>query len=330
MRSLRLWLFLPLTALLGGCPVWLDDQQSADSLLECQAHADCAPDEVCDVGFCVVAPGCVDDSGCLASARCDGGACVPRPTCATADECAAGEICMPGGFCAPPSPCESHADCAEGTWCQESLCVVPPEGACRGDSDCAAGATCVQDFCRDSAGLCQFDFECGLASNLTPRSCVDNGCSSVCETDDDCASSGTRCASGYCVPDRSECLADVDCGADSVCFLGRCLTSCAEGGSCALAEDECSPDGLCRPSWAPRPLCAGPEDCQAGSDCVDGVCRAPCPEAPLTCLNVDVQLTHCNQDTGYCEASVERTPECFGAVDCPTDESCVNALCRAL
>lgn len=330
MRSLRLLVLLPLAALLGGCPVWLDENEPPGPPLECRDDADCAPGALCDYGVCIVPPECTGDGDCIPSERCDAGACVPRPSCMTPADCVTGETCVPDGYCAPITPCADHADCPAGTWCGgDALCFVPPTGACRDDGDCGAGALCVQDFCRDAAEVCQFNFQCGLTATFEARSCVDNACGSNCAVDADCASSGTRCASGYCVPDHAECVTHADCAEGSTCFLGRCLVSCAGDGSCALAEDECSADGLCRPTWAPKPLCASAGDCQAGSDCVDGVCRAPCPEAPLTCLNVDVQLTHCNQATGYCETEVERTPECFAGAECG-GQSCVNASCRAL
>ncbi len=323
--------FLPFSVFLGGCPVWLGENETPGTPLECRDHDDCEPGERCDRGTCVVPPECNHDDDCLASERCDDGACVPRPACSDDDDCAAGETCMPGGFCAPSVPCDDHGDCPSGMWCGgDGVCEVPLPGACRDAGDCDAGELCVQDFCRDSAEVCQFNASCGLTAALDPRACVDNGCGGVCDEDADCASSGTTCASGFCVPDRTECATHADCDEGSECFLGRCLPSCEGDAVCTRAEDECGPDGLCRPTWAPRPLCDGPEDCGAGSDCVEGVCRVPCPEAPLVCLNIDVQLTSCDTDTGYCQTENERAPECFTGTECDADESCVDAECRSL
>ncbi|MBC7171519.1 MAG: hypothetical protein H5U40_03785 [Polyangiaceae bacterium] len=217
-------------------------------------------------------------------------------------------------------------------WCGgEGVCVAPRTGACRAQSDCTGTAICVEDFCREPGLLCQFNYECGLSASAGARACIDNACSSTCDVDEDCVSSGTRCVSGYCLPDRAECVQTAQCAAGQTCVLGRCLSESTSEGLCELADDDGnSPDFMCRQRWAPAPLCHGPEDCQAGSDCVDGVCRAPCPAAPLTCLNIDVQLTHCNATTGYCEAEFERTPECFSASDCNIGERCVNATCRNL
>jgi Cys-rich repeat protein len=332
MRTYQLFFALvPFAITLAGCPVWMGENEPPGEPLECRHDADCGPGALCDRGTCVVAPECAVDADCVPSELCSDASCVPRPACAGDDECPSDQFCTDGLYCADIIACAGDDTCPAGMWCGlDGLCARPAPGACRADVDCGGAELCIEDFCRDPADVCQFDYQCGLSAGGDARACVNNGCDAHCDVDADCQSSGTSCLGGYCVPDRAECASDDQCAAGEACFLGRCLASCAETGACALIDDACGADGLCRPTWEPTPLCHSSEDCQVGSECVDGVCRAPCPAAPLSCLNVDVQLTHCNQTSGYCEAEVERTPECFSAVDCGSGERCVNAICRNL
>jgi hypothetical protein len=119
--------------------------------------------------------------------------------------------------------------------------------------DCAAGVGCgTAADC--SSGVC----------SIPPHTCAAATCSDLVlnsdETDIDCGGSGPceRCADGL------GCIVNSDCGPNSTCRGGTCVTTCDDGTRDGLETDtDCG--GGCSP-------CGLGGECAVGSDCASGQC----------------------------------------------------------
>ena len=260
---------------------------------DCASDFDCPAGAACRDGFCVVVGGasCRDDRDCLSGEICDRGFCRDAP---------------------PPLDMSVDMD----------LPVRDP--ACTNDAACGGGERCVEGNCRPESDVCQFEFECaGVPGGAV---CLNGGGSPVCGSDADCGA-GTTCDGGFCRPIAGECDARTACPGAEVCVGGRCLAECTVDGECG-GLDFCDVDGLCRPDWRRQPFCTTNAQCAAGSQCVDGACRTPCPDGlDATCQMTDISLTVCSADL-LCLTATEAAPECAAPTDCTGDRDCVNAICR--
>lgn len=302
---------IALSALLAGCPIYVDDHGGSDCIglgcspdPECATHAECDGNELCQAGTCVDTATCRTDGDCGAGFRCADGQCAQSPVCDDDNDCTGGLVCGGNGTartCVEPSGCRSNADCTSGDLCVEGACVDPSE-------------------------TCQFNYQCGAG-----RACVDNSCVNLCDTNEDCPS-GHACDRGFCEP-ASECTTTADCDGGTHCVRGQCLADCrANPGICGQGEVCRSSDGFCHPDSAPRPFCTSDAQCADDHVCRDGVCRTPCPTMSNNeCQMFDVQLPRCAVVSGseyLCYAQNERNPECALQSDCNDTQSCIDAVCR--
>jgi len=66
--------------------------------------------------------------------------------------------------------------------------------------------------------------------------------------------------------------------------------------------------------------------------CLGGYCRYVC-STNAQCADVDVRIDICSATvtdagSGYCESSVEATPQCTSKSQCPATEDCISNLCE--
>lgn len=137
-----------------------------------------------------------------------------------------------------PTSCRTGADCPSGYACQQGSCVNA--SGCTQPADCPQGSVCASDgTCRYgdcSQNGCVAGYTCKLVGGSP--TCVGNGAADAGPTD-----AGTT----ECMMD-STCVATKGAGA-------KCLN-----GTCVGAADQCSDT----------------TQCQAGFQCVQGVCTPSC------------------------------------------------------
>jgi V8-like Glu-specific endopeptidase len=166
---------------------------------------------------------------CLADGMCQDGCTPVDPDCA----CVADGVCSP--LCAIP---ELDPDCprncgADGV-CSTGTCASP-------DPDCvAAGKVCTS------------------ASQCAGRECMNDPqhsatyCTMSCRLDSDCASSGMKCASGFCqLPQGQTANIGDMCDETTYCTDGvctgpsagdmRCRIACTGPGTCPGSNQVCTP-----------------------------------------------------------------------------------------
>lgn len=290
---------------------------------------------------------------CTGGARCPSGQVCTNLGCAvpcrTNSDCPAGWVCRMAaggdtgqGFCATPTEpvpmlprCRTSADCGGGQVCIDGSCQVSSSPACTDDTQCANGWLCVSGRCTAPSNVCQFDNQCGSG-----RVCVNNECRLRCGAMTTCPD-GQECVSAgsvmYCRNRTGpSCNRDADCGAGRRCIDAVCYQSCTPGSPATSCGPEmyCNDDGVCVPDTRPRPFCDATRPCQAGSDCVGGVCRVPCSTS-AECQRVDVTYRNCgpipyqNQtQRNYCLTDNEYRPVCARQSDCAMGQVCIDGVCR--
>ena len=213
-------------------------------------------------------------------------------------------------------PCRVNADCGEGRICTDGRCVD-----CRNDSQCAAGQICVEEECVQGCRSnfprsCEDPDDCPdehcsparpICTNRGPNggtcrqcssdnhcvdygfgnTCVDNECTSTCDSNRPCVDGVCDQASGQCV----ECLEDANCGASGlICEARQCVQGCRDDSGCGQAQictdnacvsgcrnDQGCGDGqLCLEGQCERGDCRGLGDCDPGERCVNNFCGSPC------------------------------------------------------
>ena len=349
-KNLRVFvLALPLTMLLGGCPIYVDDGSGptppectddvdcdlgdfcrrgvcTETPPECTTHTDCAGDEVCTGGACVPGSRCTDDEECAAGEICEAGACRSGDrACRTHGDCEVGRYCE-AGSCAPSGTCSDDSECTDsGFWCDfRDTCVPQGEAQCRTGADCSATEVCVEGRCRETTDTCQFDRQCP-PGNV----CLNNACTRICTGDTDCVG-GESCQGGFCRPNGSECSNTAACPSGENCVDGRCLDDCATTMMCDTGE-YCGEDDFCRSDWKPEPFCTRDGQCGPARVCRTGVCRTPCPTTENEeCMRFDSQVPECRMEgtEHLCHATNEIMPECRVGSDCTDTEDCVDGACR--
>ncbi|MBI3071615.1 MAG: hypothetical protein HYY84_05740 [Deltaproteobacteria bacterium] len=113
------------------------------------------------------------------------------------------------------------------------------------------------------------------------------------------------------------CVAQSECGADSVCLSGSCQAPPCPQGGCPLGGF-CSTAGVC----VGRPVCTVQADCGDGKVCVNG----GCVPTSGSCI-VDTDCTGANETCsgGRCQAASCDTVPCTGGKVCdPTTKRCVD------
>ncbi|MCG3173625.1 MAG: hypothetical protein GMKNLPBB_01824 [Myxococcota bacterium] len=279
------------------------------------------PEEVCD-GKDNDCDGEIDDNAKCPDARltCLNGKCVAR--------CSSGEC--PGGFqckevnsskycisncdgvnCAPGETCDplksacrnlcEGVNCPGGQRCQEGKCVAEDCAV----SGCVDGQKCIGGKCEPDpcAGV-----DCGRKA-CRAGTCVDSCANVSCEF-------GQKCTDGQCVPNPCD---GVACKAGEICREGKCETS-------ACAAVSCNGGTVCQDGSCVEDPC-NVISCPAGQACREGQCISrelvgdPC--SGVTCGDGAV----CDKSTGDC-VTVEDPAKVCGAVQCKSNEICINNQCR--
>lgn len=277
-------LLAPLAALLGGCPIYLDDGHGRgngdyycddfgcyecdsagcwdDGDLWCSLNEDCPNGTFCDGGMCVNTPNCDYDNACPGGYACDFAreACVPQEigfTCETSDDCFGGCYCDEG-VCLETGMCEADEECAavgENLICDgaRATCIPDPgpcptgDCGCAVDADCGDGLVCEQGLCFAPELLCQTDTQCGEG-----RVCDGAFCAKSCSVDGVCPTGQACGADAVCrdiVGGLGECVYSSDCGDGNECINATCFSTCSDDSACGGFE-YCD-HGACRPDDRP-------------------------------------------------------------------------------
>lgn len=250
-----------LTVVLAGCPIWVGDD-SGDGCWDCcqgdecgwpttcYAPTDCAASETCGAdnecheGSCELW-GCSDGYVCSASFD-----CVAEPGTGGSGAGGSGAGGEGGSGGAPDvTYCGNPDDCGPAQFCA-------PDGTCH-EGDCTFEG-CINGF------FCDTLPESPVCTRLDPNGCGEDA---DCNTAD-----GHLCVSGVCTAPADLCTDQTQCSAGSVCAEGKCVPSCAGGGSCPSDFTCTSGVDLCTGAVTP---CTITDDC-GGADrvCVDGACVA--------------------------------------------------------
>lgn len=201
-------------------------------------------------------------------------------------------------------PCISDSDCGDGQRCGDSVCL--PLGTCDYSFECPnAGDTCLEHVCVTPScgnGIVQ----CG------GYLCVDDMCSTSCESD-------SQCAENYLCTKQGTCLYDSGCYNDDQCRSGeKCLPAmgCVAESFCETARD-CQGDNQgCEAQQCVQAQCT--EDAQCGAfKCVELVCTTRCE------TSADCGYRNYCDETGTCQAA-----ECFEPEDCNEGFTCSDWQCE--
>ncbi|KAK7075251.1 hypothetical protein SK128_022665 [Halocaridina rubra] len=291
--------------------------------------------------------------------------CTPRPTeppgCSADDECGPTELCRNRQCldpCAILNPCSPNAECQVLN--RRPECTCPPghtgnprvfchqillEPECRQDPDCPSDEACINDICIDP---CLVDNQCGLkalcrtqqhrpicycpeawAGNpqiecFKPECTVDEECpmNKACINQNcvnPCTYLGPACglnAKCRAVIHRAQCYCPVGMqGNPSIaCVAVGCTSSydCADDKACDRLNRVCIP--VCETS-----TCGAQAECKAANHAAMCVCPPTFTGNPyLQCFQV--------QEPPVVVTTV--APECRQDPDCPSQEACINSLCR--
>ncbi len=310
----------------------------------CQSNGECA--STC-IGLVCAPPsaengpcdsaGDGDDDDCQAALNCNSGVCETGIACSDNGVCNSGDVCI-SGYCRAPAAtggtCDSgqDGDCLAGHTCVSGVCLLNNGQACGSNSQCQN--VCIASVCDDLGATRQpCDTADGAADCQTGRTCTSGLCLLLdgqggCTDDNQCVST---CIAGTCGPrvgTGSTCDSAGDCLAGHTCTGGECLLN--NGQSCTT-NSQCVHvclGGLCggtSGTLGPCDVADGDADCQAGLDCVGGVCLLPNGQsctANAQCVTTCISLT--------CASLAGTSQTCDtadGDADCQTGHDCVGGVC---
>ena len=263
----------------------------------CEGDESCSDGAVCRGGMCVgptepdpepVPGSCERNTDCLASGLiCVDGACVAdeTPACDADNPCDDGFVCADGECLAEDNSCQFNHECGEGRQCVNGRCRI----SCGETLDPCPGMLRCDDakgFCRTTppvTGECSRNVDCG-----TGRICLDSVCFDGCTDDEQCTGDEMYCApDGLCrIDDRPRpfCTSNAQCRDGHPCIGGVCRTPCAGNRACLMIDvqfSQCLPHddapagetGFCATTNEATSNCRTGDDCDAGRECLDGVCR---------------------------------------------------------
>lgn len=255
-KTTQLFTLLPLAALLGGCPIfiegghdhgsgsWYCDDHGCSGRDEgdsCSVNVDCPNGTVCEDGICTNAPDCDFEHACPAGLMCD----FARQTCIAPQ---------------PETECETSVDCLGGSYCWEGQCIE--SGGCALDEDCAQFGENL--LCDTTRSTCTPD----------PGPCPDGECG--CLVDADC-SDGLVCELGACWDPATLCETNEDCGQGRVCDGLFCAKDCASDVACPTGQ-ACGDDSVCRDIAGGTGECVYTSDCSDDSQCINATCFKSCAD----------------------------------------------------
>ena len=160
---------------------------------ECQNDSNCAADEICQNGHCVVKPIPTDpceNVECFNGGKCDGGSC----------DCVNGYT---GTNCEIEPDCNDSKPCTSPKQCENYICVCPKIANCKTLNN----STCECNKCEDG-------FEV-----------VDGKCVEVSR----CAADAPVQCGTSCCPENSTCDGDKCCLGGTCCDAGLAPTACYSG-----------------------------------------------------------------------------------------------------
>jgi len=277
--------------------------------------------------------------------------------CTSNSECPRSESCI-NRLCISPCNCGPNAECRVDNhypicYCKPGFSGNPQIG-------------CVKLGCQ-SDNECNNDQQCFNGQCVSPC-ILGDPCASNAECYGDNHRASCRCPSGYsgnpfsrC--ERAECRIDTDCPNDKTCLENRCINPCSNNPPCAqnaicLAQNhaaaclcpeslpEGSPITYCLPRTpvVGEPECRTDEDCPSKLACIKDICVDPCrslspcassakcsvldtiPVRTMICTCPDGWVSNSN---GECLPVVLPVPPgCISDDDCPSNEACINRLCR--
>lgn len=275
-------------------------------------------------------------------------------TCTTNDDCSDREACV-NRQCRDPCNCGTNAvcyvrnhkpicSCEEGYQGNPEIACQSVE--CRHDSQCTLDKACVNNNCVNPCLIA--DQPCtGIDSECFPNNHVA-----------DC-----RCRKGYYGNplDRCRvigCYSNGDCPGDHSCINMQCIDPCVHDNPCS-SRAECrvlnhlpicrcpprftgNPYVNCQPEV--RPECREDSDCPDKLACLGNKCQNPCliihpctepsecrvlPTYPIRTMVCVCPSGYVSSGSGTCQATKPILKiECTKDDDCPTERSCINAVCR--
>ncbi|NOZ00676.1 MAG: hypothetical protein GXP54_02145 [Deltaproteobacteria bacterium] len=323
----------------------------ADEPVECEADAECAPGQYCNVlcgndwckGTCDPVPDgqCVKDADCSKGQKCVTGpcpACYPCPCFGT---------CEDTGL--EPGQCWTDADCEDEQYCDVvkcdpatgEKCIGPyeckpkPVEGCLSDKDCAEYEYCDFIVYDGTMDCCPPNAFCD--ANIPP--CEGGVCRlqpGLCWTDDDCAFNeqcegvlfancgdptdpDVNCIGGdwpgKCAPKESECMSASDCPTGFTCEVETICPPCADDDPPCLAP--CWSQGTCVPQ---EKKCNDDSDCADGQYCDFNGSLGDCCMPGEFCLAI---YPPCE---GVCKDKGLPPGECWNDGDCKAGEHCEGAI----
>jgi len=283
---------------------------------QCRGDFECATGQICT------------NHGCASSCRANTD-CARGWVCRIASGGTSGMCVAPGEEITPnPGSCQGNADCGGGYVCVNGTCSPSTTPACTADTSCTGGRVCVGGRCTQPADTCQFNNQCGAN-----RVCINGQCRAQCGAGGPQCETGQTCVDGVCQITPDGCTSDAGCEGGR-CIDRTCYSTCTPGpmSSCAAGR-YCSDDGVCVLDTRPHPFCDAAHPCQAGSDCVGGICRIPCTTS-TQCAQVDVNFRNCgaisylNSPRTYCLTDREFRPVCTRQSMCGAGQNCVDGACQ--
>ncbi len=241
---------------------------------QCYEEADCAPGQSCEI-----TNDCCPPKGCLPGMICPA-------------------VCVPCGECVAQSGCcASDFDCPAGAVCVVGVCEkLPAPGLCWSDAQCKAGEHCIgaitcpcgaQCFAASQPGKCKGEEPLPGTACYGSDDCQWN---ETCQITNDCCAPegclpGMECPAvcvpcGECVPLKSECNQDADCGAGFLCEVQAVCPPCVYADPpCKVA---CLAVGKCIPTQSTE--CSSDADCPPGQVCTEVAECPPCVYADPPCM----------------------------------------------
>jgi len=274
---------------------------------DCADGEFCNGDETCDgAGACQAGTpvDCSDDDG----VDCTVGSC--NEATDSCDNTPDNSSCDNGVFCDGIEVCDSVNDCQPGT-----------------PVDCGDGVGCTDDSCDEVNDVCVHD--------PNDLNCPDDGlfCTGMelCDTVNDCSSTGDPCADGTVCNEAGTCDPVAGCGDGVMDDSEECDDGNTMDGDCCSANcqfepaDSPCPDGeFCNG----EETCDGAGTCQGGTpvDCSDGVdCTVDsCDEMDDLCVHTSNDNL-CEDDGLFCSGQeiCDLTDGCLSTGDpCPSETTC--------
>lgn len=266
------------------CPTDYSTDPVCDSPSSCQGTRDAA---TCSDYICATQTNVENDSACTSSTLADDCGTYPSRYCSGVED-------QTEPLCA--TSCSSDAECDDNAHCDLNLCVpdLPNGEACNEPSDCVSGH-CQNGFCCSFGDCCAIDTDCPAADYGEPSVCLG---ASTCQGErrDPSCNVLFQCQQGDLVDDDSGCLGltSNDCGPylSVLCTSDEtqppdqaalCDTICTNDLDCDPGA-HCSVGGACVTDGEPGDPCSLTTECEAGLQCVDGVCCSDtCPGVCRAC-----------------------------------------------